>query len=260
LRGAFGETLSSLISLIALFAVIVIVWQVATTVGIVPDYALPPVRDVVSALFRLLHDPEFRRAIGQTAGSVLLSFLIGAPLAVLSGALLGQFFDRTRRLNTAVNVMLGVPQSLFLPLFVLIFGVGLLEQVVFGVLHVYFVVTVVTVAAIRSVPAPLIRMARAYGANDRQILRRVYLPAMLPLVVTGLRIGLIFAMIGILIAEIYASRTGVGPLLAVWQQYDDIDNLMATVLLVSGITVVTNETLRILERRHWRQQDSAWQI
>lgn len=246
---------------ILLFAIaLAALWEALGRAGLVAAYLLPPLSAVVGALGGLVKDSEILIAFADSGFAIALAFLLAAPVAVSMGVLLGQLHDRARRLSAAMNLMLGVPQSIFLPIFVLLFGVGLLEKVVFGFTHAFFVVTVVTAAAVRSVPLPLVKAARAFGADERQIVRHIYLPAMTPLILTGLRIGLIFTVIGVLVAEMYASRTGIGRYLLLWGEELEMTRLLAAVLVISAITIAVNEALRRFERRAWVQESTAWSL
>ena len=147
---------------------------------------------------------------------VAVAFLVAAPLAVSTGFLLGERVHLAEAFNPVVHFILAVPQSIFLPVFILAFGIGFLEKVLFGVTHAYFVILINSFAAVRSVPRPLIAAARVFGATHAQIYTRIYLPAMLPLILTGLRLGMIFCIIGVLLAEMYASRRGIGRLIFGW--------------------------------------------
>ena len=102
-------------------------------------------------------------------------------------------------------------------------------------------------------PAPP-KARRSFGASRLRIYRSIYLPAMAPQVVTGLRLGVIFCIIGILLAEMYASRTGLGVLLLRWGESYAVDKLMAATVLISVATIIINETMRIWEVRvgRWR--------
>jgi NitT/TauT family transport system permease protein len=88
-----------------------------------------------------------------------------------------------------------------------------------------------------------------FGATRAQIYTRIYLPAMLPLVITGLRLGMIFCIIGVLLAEMYASRHGVGRLIFTWGESYMVPELLAGVLLVSVLTIAINEVMRLAEMR-----------
>jgi NitT/TauT family transport system permease protein len=196
-----------------------------------------------------MHDPRFTADLGVTAGEVGIAFLIAAPLAVSSGFVLGERIGLAKTFNPIVHFILAVPQSIFLPVFILAFGIGFLQKVLFGITHAYFVILVTSFAAVRSVPRPLVAAARVFGATPVQIYTRIYLPAMLPLVLTGLRIGMVLCIIGVLLAEMYASRSGIGRRIFGWGESAQIPELMAGILLVSLLTIAVNEAMRIPELR-----------
>jgi NitT/TauT family transport system permease protein len=149
---------------------------------------------------------------------------------------------------------LAVPQSIFLPIFALVFGLGFTEKLIFGITHVFFVVAISAMAAVSEVPHGQVVLARSFGAGKMRIYRSIYLPAMAPQIMTGLRLGLIFDIIGILLAEMYASRSGLGVLLLRWGEAYDVDKLMAATVLISVATIFVNEIMRIWEGRvgRWR--------
>ena len=123
------------------------------------------------------------------------------------------------------------------------------EQVVFGISHVFFVVVINTMAAVRSVSHGYVVAARSFGAGRLRIYRSIYLPAMAPLVVSGLRYGMIFNVIGILLAEMYASNSGLGLLLSRWGETYDANKLMAATVLIAVVTIAMNEAMRLWEAR-----------
>jgi NitT/TauT family transport system permease protein len=223
-------------------------WQLGAALVADPDL-LPGVADVTVLLWRFLHDPRFIADLAVTAGEVAVAFLIAAPLAVWTGFVLGERLHFAETFNPVVHFILAVPQSVFLPVFILAFGIGFPEKVLFGVTHAYFVIVVNSFAAVRSVPRPLVAAARVFGATQTQIYTRIYLPAMLPLILTGLRLGMIFCIIGVLLAEMYASRSGIGRLIFSWGEAYQVPELMAGILLVSLITIAVNEAMRLAELR-----------
>jgi ABC-type nitrate/sulfonate/bicarbonate transport system permease component len=224
-------------------------WELAARLAVVDADLLPPLSEVCVILWRFLHDPRFIADLGLTGGEVAVAFLIAAPLAVSSGFLLGERLHLAETFNPVVHFILAVPQSIFLPVFILAFGIGFVEKVLFGITHAYFVILVNSFAAVRSVPRPLVAVARVFGATRAQIYTRIYLPAMLPLILTGLRLGMIFCIIGVLLAEMYASRQGLGRLIFGWGEAYQLRELLAGILLISVLTIAVNEAMRLAELR-----------
>ena len=109
-------------------------------------------------------------------------------------------------------------------------------------------------AAVESVKADHVLVARSYGATRMQILTRVYVPSMMPILLETLRISMIFNFTGVMIAEMYASRTGIGHLIANWGENFQMPQLFAGVILLAAVAIAFNETVRCLEARcsTWR--------
>jgi ABC-type nitrate/sulfonate/bicarbonate transport system permease component len=236
-------------------AVVIGAWEYGDRIGAIDPKLLPPPSEVAATLWALLQNSSFLANASDTFVRVIASFLIGAPIAIAIGFVMGENIGIGRSLSPIFNLVLAVPQSIFLPVFVLVFGLGFTEKLIFGITHVVFVVAVNTMAAVREVPHGQVVLARSFGASKFQIYRSIYLPAMAPQVVTGLRLGVIFAIIGILLAEMYASRSGLGVLLLRWGESYDVNKLMAATVLISAATILINEIMRIWEARigRWRQ-------
>jgi len=230
-------------------------WQYGNTAGIFDPTLLPPPSQVVLALAKLIQSGAFLADAFDTVTRVIAAFVIGAPIALATGFVMGENLGVGRSLAPLFNLVLAVPQSIFLPLFVLLFGLGFTEKLIFGITHVFFVVAVNAMAAVREVPHGQVVLARSFGAGKLRIYRSIYLPAMAPQIVTGLRLGIIFDIIGILLAEMYASRSGLGVLLLRWGESYAVDKLMAATVLISVVTILINELMRVFEHRvgRWRQ-------
>ena len=98
------------------------------------------------------------------------------------------------------------------------------------------------------------RVARSVGASQAQTLFRVYIPSMLPTLLEGLRLSVIFAVTAVILAEMYASRSGFGTLISAWGEGFQVVQLMASVVIISVLAIVANEAIRWFEHRFekWR--------
>ena len=137
----------------------------------------------------------------------------------------------------------------------LMFGIGFTQKTVFGFFQAIFPLVIATIAAVHAVPGELTRVARAYGATRLQIYVNIQWPAMLPLVIEGIRLAILFDIVGVVFAEMTAGRTGLGTRIFVWGEQFQMADLIAGVLLAALIGVFFNESLRAYERRigRWRQ-------
>lgn len=229
-------------------------WEAAVRTGVIDARLLPPCSEVLTRLLAIVQDPQVLGHVGVTAGQVLVSFLIVAPLGIGLGLLLGENDYLGRAFKPFFFFMASVPKSVFLPLFILALGIGFAQKVAFGVFQAIFVLVISAIAAADSVPADLVKMGRAFGASRRQQYLLIYLPAMLPVIVEGLRLGMIFSITGVLFAEMYVSRSGLGYLIASWGARYELANLLAGIVLAALLSILINEGLRSIERRlgTWR--------
>jgi NitT/TauT family transport system permease protein len=244
-----------LVTQAALVLFVIGAWEYGDATGLFDPKILPPPSQVAVALKALLQSPSFLADAADTVVRVVAAFVIGAPIALAVGFLMGENLGVGRSLSPLFNLVLAVPQSIFLPIFVLLFGLGFTEKLIFGITHVFFVVAVNAMAAVREVPHGQVVLARSFGASRLRIYRSIYGPAMAPQIVTGLRLGIIFDIIGILLAEMYASRSGLGVLLLRWGESYAVDKLMAATVLISVVTILINELMRVFEHRvgRWRE-------
>jgi NitT/TauT family transport system permease protein len=183
----------------------------------------------------------------MTVLECLVAFAIVAPLGLGFGFLIGESRRLERMLGPALQILLTVPKSIFLPVFVLMLGIGFTQKVVFAVAIAFFIVVPTGIAAVHSVPRALVTAVHSFGATRGQIYARVYLPAMAPLILGGIRLGLIFTVHGVIFAEMYGSTEGVGRNILLWGEQFQMDYLFAAVLLVVVFTIVLNELMQLCE-------------
>jgi ABC-type nitrate/sulfonate/bicarbonate transport system permease component len=235
------------LSPVLLIAVVACVWEAASRSGLADPRLLPPFTDVVQVLARLLQDERFRGDLGITLTEIAIAFAIVGPLGLGVGFWLGENKAAYRMLGPVLHLLLSTPKSIFLPVFIFAFGIGLVQKVIFAVTLAFFIVILNGIAAVQSVPAGLVTAARSFGATRAQIYLQIYLPAMEPLIIEGLRIGLIFTITGVLLAEMYGSPRGIGRVIFAWGEMSRMPELFAGVLLVVLVTIVCNEILRAVE-------------
>lgn len=239
---------------LALLAAVFLLWEALPRSGIVNPMLLPPLSDVLDALVVILGRPDVHHALGITAAEVVVAFAIAVPLGTALGVLSAEneYFGEIFR--PMLFYVFSIPKSIFLPMFILVFGIGFPQKVAYAAFSTVFIVIMSASAAVESVKAEHLLVARSYGATRRQILRRVYLPSMLPILLEALRISMIFNFTGVMIAEMYASRVGIGRLIADWGENFEMAKLLAGVILLAAAAMAFNEAVRSLEARcsTWR--------
>lgn len=229
-------------------------WELAPRAGLIDPRLLPTATDVFAALATLLQSADFYGHLGTTLSETAVAFLIAVPAGAILGILIAENKFASEVFQPLVFFVFSIPKSIFLPMFILAFGIGFWEKVAFGVFSTIFIVMMTAFAAIASVKPEYLRVARSYGARLWQVVWRVYLPSMVPVFLEAVRLAMIFNFTGILLAEMYASRLGIGNLIGTWGQSFQLEQLMAAIVLVAGLSIIFNETIRYLELRceHWR--------
>lgn len=229
-------------------------WQAALSFGLMPPELLPPVADVLATAYDLVRRPSFATHVGVTLAEVSVAFLIAVPLGVLLGVAIAESRYWSEVLKPIIFIVFSIPKTIFLPMFILAFGINFGQKVGFGVFSTIFIVLISSFSALESVKSDHVRVARAYGATRSQIAWRVYLPSMAPILLEAVRLAMIFNLTGILLAEMYASRAGLGQLIANWGENFMLKELLAGILLISAAAILFNEAVRWFEQRceHWR--------
>lgn len=242
------------IARVAIVLAIFALWELLSRTGVVNPRLLPSATDTLATLGDLLQRASVRNDIIVTASEVLCAFVLAIPF----GALIGFLIAENRYFAEVVKPLLffafSIPKSIFLPMFILVFGVGFWQKVGFGFFSTIFIVIMSTATAIESVKLAHLTVARSYGATATQTALRVYLPSMLPVLLEALRISMIFNLTGVILAEMYASRDGIGHQIATWGENFQMKQLLAGVIMIAVLAMTFNELVRWVETRcsHWR--------
>jgi len=231
-------------------------WEALVRMGRLDASLAPAPSTVVESLVRLAGRPEVLASLGVTAWEVLAAFLVALPVGLLLGFLLAEVPVLGALFRPLVNFLFGVPKSIFLPVFILVFGVSIPQKIAFGVFTAVFVLIMGGIAAVQSVPRELITVSRVYGATRGQIIREIYLPAMAPILLESARLGMVFNITAVLLCEIYGARDGIGYRIAAWGENLQMPQLYAALAIVAAAAVAVNEALRAVETRlgAWRQR------
>src|SRR5262245_39054335 len=235
---------------------LVLSWEALVRRGTLDASLTPAPSAILDALVRLARRPEVLQSLGVTAWEVLAAFLIAAPVGLGVGFMLAEAPFLGAVFRPLISFLFGVPKSIFLPVFILMFGVSIPQKIAFGVFTTLFVVIVGGIAAVESVPRELVTVSRVYGATRWQVAREIYLPAMAPILLESVRLGMIFNITAVLLCEIYGARDGIGYRIAAWGENLQMPQLYAALVIVAVAAVAVNEALRAIERRlgAWRER------
>lgn len=232
----------------AFLAGVVAAWYLAAEVWRVPALLLPNPTDVFRRAAELIASGAFLGPLRTTLLEVSLAFATATVAGLLCGyavsssAYLIDVFDP---LLTSVNA---IPAILFFPLFALLFGLGSGSKVALGITVGFFPIALSTIAGFATVERGYVRAAQSMGASSWHMMRYVMLPSALPVVVAGLRMGLILSFLSVLGGEMIASFAGLGHQIADSSQAMDAERMYAWILIVIAVSTVLNLALSQLER------------
>jgi NitT/TauT family transport system permease protein len=226
------------------------IWQLVVVVGSYPTYILPGPGTVVSRFVVAWTEGTMGPHAFATLEEIVLGFMVGAAGGLLAGYLLA----RSRIVNLVLSPYLVAAQSTpvlaLVPLFVLWFGPGLLSKVVICALIVFFPIAISTLVGLRSVDPGLIELGRSLRASPRQILTTLELPAALPTIMGGIRIGVTLAVVGAIVNEWSGADRGLGVLINQARgSLFDIPLMFATLLTVALVGAVLYGLTVLIERR-----------
>jgi NitT/TauT family transport system permease protein len=187
-----------------------------------------------------------------------VEFAVGYGLAIAVGVPIGILMGWYRRFNAFmdpfVNALYATPRIALMPLIIIWFGVDLPSKVAIIFLSSVFPILVNTMTGVRTIDRDFIKVARSFGATDSQFFTTVALPSSVPLLLTGLRLGLGHALIGIVVGEMYGASAGIGFMMQVAGATFQTDRVMVGIIIIAGAGMLLTECLRLIEARFesWR--------
>lgn len=199
-------------------AAFLVVWKLATLIGGYPEFILPAPEVVVERGARAIGSGVLWEHTAVTLLEVVLGFVVGAIVAILTGTALGKSLLVERVLSPYLVAAQAVPILALAPLLDIWFGGGLLARVVICALIVFFPIAIATMVGIRATDPLLDELLRSLGASGGQRTRLLEIPSALPVLFGGLRVGVTLAVIGAVVAEWAGASTGLGVLINIANQ------------------------------------------
>jgi ABC-type nitrate/sulfonate/bicarbonate transport system permease component len=219
---------------------------------------MPSPLDVLRTGVELVQSGELQNDILASMSRVLQGFAIAA----FAGVALGMAVGRSRLLENLVDPMLEllrpIPPLAFLPMMVLWFGIGEASKIAFIAYAAFFPIFTTTLEGIKYVDPLLLRAAASLGASQRDLFRYVVLPAALPAIITGLRLGFALSFFVIVAAEFIAADSGLGYLINDARTFFLVSQMLLGAAVIGLIGFTFNRLLRLLEARLLRWRKTAW--
>jgi len=242
-RSAIGSVVATLVGFVLL-------WQAVVLLSGFPEYILPPPASVFERFVEAFLQGIIQPHLWTTLVEILLGFAVGAGLAVIAGYVLARSAVVERLLSPYLVALQATPILALAPVMALWFGPGLLGKVVICALIVFFPVAVATMVGIRSVDERLLELGRSLRATRRQVLTTLEIPAALPSILGGMRVGVTLAVVGAIVGEWAGAERGLGVLINLARgSLFDIPLLFATLLTIALVGIALYLLVVAIERR-----------
>jgi NitT/TauT family transport system permease protein len=235
-------------------------WEAAARLSIISSRYFPPPTRIGAGLVTHFAEGD----LGAETLTTLTRLAVAFALAALTGVPLGLVMGRLRAVREAIDPYIAflfpVPKIAMLPFMLILLGVGEPAFVLTGAISAFFQITISTLAGVQTMDPRLIDVGHNYGARGGRLFRAVILPAALPSIFTGLRLGLGLALVTIVAVEFITAKSGLGHLVyRHWQMLSTVE-MYGAFVLVGALGLLLTRGLGALQRRvlAWQEESSAF--
>jgi NitT/TauT family transport system permease protein len=226
---------------------LLVLWEAIPRLGILPELFVPPLTKTLYVLW--LDQAIYAAALLVTVYEVAVAMLIACGAGILLGAVVGGVPGIRRLMLPVFSSLYAVPIVILYPVFTAWFGIGSESKIAFAGAYGFFPVMLSTAAGIRTIDEQYLVAARSMGASLPQLIARVIIPAAIPTVLTGLRLGGALTIIGVVVSEMLTSADGIGYLVTKNRTTLDSPRVFAAIIVILTLSVAYDFVVRAIERR-----------
>jgi NitT/TauT family transport system permease protein len=223
--------------------------EIVPRVGLGDAITLIPLSRIVPEFFELLADGELIPHLLSTGGAFVLSFLLAGVTGVPLGYLLWRYEPLKRTLDPYLTTYYAIPIFAFYPLLLAIFGFNILPVVVISWAWAVVAVVLNTAIGFGEVPRVLSKVGQSMNLSRWQLLSRIFFPAAVPYVFTGLKLGMVYSLIGVIASEFVLSTQGLGYLVSYNYTNFRTAAMYSAMFLILFLAILLNWVLNSIERR-----------
>jgi NitT/TauT family transport system permease protein len=226
---------------------LLVLWEAVPQTGLLPELFLPSLSSTLKVLWQ--DGRIYGHALVVTLYEVAAAMAIACGGGILAGAAVGGLARLRILLLPVVSSLYAVPIVILYPVFTAWFGVGSESKIAFAGIYAFFPVMLSTAAGIQTIDPQFLVAARSMGATLTQQIARVIIPASLPTVFAGLRLGGALAIIGVVVSEMLTAAAGIGYLVTLNRTILDSPRVFAAILLILLLSIAYYLASRAIERR-----------
>lgn len=234
--------------------VLLVLWELSVKLGAVSAHLMPPPSEIVFTLRDIAADGSLFLHIGVSSLRVLIGFSLGALLAILVGALVGLNRTAEALLDPTFQAIRAIPSLAWVPLLLLWLGIDEGPKITLIAIGAFFPIYLGLVSGIHNVDRKLVELGEINGLKSFQLVRRIFLPASLPSLFTGIRTGLSLSWMFLVAAELIAASKGLGYLLTDGRETGRADIVIVSIIILALLGKLSDSALRLVEIRllSWR--------
>jgi len=227
---------------------ILVLWELSARFWVDPMF-LSPASKVISSLPALLTKPGLLNALALLLMELIMAFVGSVLMGTALGLMVGMRSSSRKQFLPIVLLLYGTPQITILPIIMLLVGVGVGAKVTFGITHGMFPVILTICSSLQNINPIYLRTGLSLGASKWHTFRYILLPAILPNFFNAIRLSLVASLLGVLLAELFASANGIGFFTRQFTESFDPTSLFGLILVVVFIAVSANTLLSALQRK-----------
>jgi len=224
-------------------------WELISRFLVANALFLAAPSQIAVAIYNLGRSGQLWHHIGVSSAEFALGYVIACVLGIALGLAMASSATFKQAAQPWVSGLYATPTIALAPLFILWFGIGIWSKVIVVISLVLFPVTINTEAGLRTTSERLIEMLRSFGATRRQIFFKVSLPSAVPFILAGLKLGIGRGLIGVVVAELFGSRAGLGNLISQSADAFNMPELFAGVVILAFAGIVMTAGFSKLEQR-----------
>ncbi len=225
---------------------LVIVWEALPRLGLVHSLFLPPLSEALKVAY-VDHSMYWQNVL-VTLGEVVVSIVIACGGGIALGALIGSLPAARQSLTALFSSLYAIPLIVIYPLLAAWFGIGSESKIAFASLYGLIPAVLASAAGIQAIDPQLAFTARSLGATLFQRIVYVIIPAAIPSILSGVRIGGSLAIVGVVVAQMLVSAAGLGYIITTYRTLLDGPHVFAAILWVLVIVWAFDQTVRLLEK------------
>ena len=226
-----------------------LLWEIISRLFVNNALFLAAPSQIAVAIYNLAVTGQLWHHLAISAAEFALGYSIASVLGIALGLAMASSVTMKQALQPWVSGLYATPTIALAPLFILWFGIGIWSKVIVVISLVLFPVTINTEAGLRTTSERLIEMLRSFGATRRQIFLKVSLPSAVPFILAGLKLGIGRGLIGVVVAELFGSRAGLGRLISQSADAFNMPELFAGVVVLAVAGIVMTAGFGWLEKR-----------